>query len=187
MKIGWFKLFFVVMCLLCVTSCMQSNPHYPQPESYTEADIPYDAMSEEDAAFIWRLWNVDDWASYLVGDPGLQEAIFADGKCVYVNQLGGVGATDTIPEDARYLGQTTAPCEEYTTPQIDLQTNFAPEGCAVYKGWYTVRSGDRERTFDMFFAQTEPGSEYYALMFVCSYTRPPYYDEGRWMLTPSEK
>ena len=184
MKSRWFKLFLAVLCLLCLSSCVQSGSTYPKPESYSEDDIPYDAMSEEDAAFIWRLWNVDDWASYLVGNPGLQEAILANGRCVYINQLGGIGATDTIPDDAHYLGQTTATCEEYTTPQTELQTNFAPEGCAVYKGWYTVHSGDQERTFDMFFVQTKPGSEYYALMFVCSYTRPPYYDEGRWMLTP---
>lgn len=134
MKIGWFKLFFVVMCLLCVTSCMQSNPHYPQPESYTEADIPYDAMSEEDAAFIWRLWNVDDWASYLVGDPGLQEAIFADGKCVYVNQLGGVGATDTIPEDAVIWGRQRHPAKRYTTRDRFTDQLCARRLCVIRAG-----------------------------------------------------
>ena len=177
--------FGICLCAAILSSVfLPRNRAYPEPEHYTEADIPYDAMSEEDAQCIWQLWNMDDWRSVLAGNPWLQEAILAEGRCIYVNRLGGVGATKSVPPDARYLGKTAAPCEEYTTPQADLQTNFSPEGCEVYRGRYTVRSGDREKTFDMFFVQTEPGSAFYALMFVSSYTRPPYYDEGRWMLHP---
>ena len=183
MKTGW-TIVLAVICLLCMSSCTRREPYFPEPEQYTEADVPYDRMTEDDRRIVRYFWETK--SDYVpAGSHGLQNAIRADGQCFYVTQLGGMMTTDSLPDDAHYLGQATAPCEEYTTPQIDLQTNFAPEGCAVYKGWYTVRSGDRERTFDMFFIQIEPGSEYYALMFVCSYTRPPYYDEGRWMLTPT--
>ena len=184
MKKGWTIVVLVAVCLLCISSCTQREPYFPEPEQYTEADGPYECMTEEDRRIVQYFWETQ--SNYVpAGSNGLQNAIRADGQCFYVTQLGGMMTTDSLPDDAHYLGQATAPCEEYTTPQIDLQTNFAPEGCAVYKGWYTARSGDRERTFDMFFVQTEPGSEYYALMFVSSYSRPPYYDEGRWMLTPT--
>lgn len=180
-------LFFLVLAaLLFLCACHSTEPiTYPEPENYTQADVPYDAMDETDAEFVSWLWNEEDWMQYTVGHYGLKEAIRADGEVYFTNQLGGLGTTKIVPADAEPLGFTVEPCAELTTPQTDLQTNYAPAGCAVYKGWWTVELPDgRSEDWEMFFVQTEPGSEYYSLMFVQSRTRPPYYDEGQWMLHP---
>ncbi|MBR4889321.1 MAG: hypothetical protein IKU17_09270 [Clostridia bacterium] len=175
-------LLFTALLGACTTA---ETATYPEPENYTQADVPYDAMDETDAGFVSLLWNEEDWAQYLVGHYGLKEAIRVDGEVYFTNQLGGLGTTKIVPADAEPLGFTVEPCAELTTPQTDLQTNYAPAGCAVYKGWWTVVLPDeRSEDWEMFFVQTEPGGKYYALMFVQSRTRPPYYDEGQWMLHP---
>lgn len=165
----------VLVCLFIMMACQTEPEHI-------EANIPYEQMTATDARYIRSLW--DGTFELAAGDYGLQEAIRVEGRCFYINCLSGLGSTKTIPEDARYLGTTVSPCEAFTTPQEELQTNYAPEGCEVYRGLWVVETVDLTKELEMFFIQREPGSEYYALMFVNSYSRPPYYDEGRWMLEP---
>lgn len=166
----------ILGCLFIMMACRAEPAHI-------EANIPYEQMTATDARYIRSLW--DGTFELAAGDYGLQEAIRAERRCFYINCLGGLGSTKTIPEDARYLGTTASPCEAFTTPWEELQTNYAPEGCEVYRGLWVVETVDLPKELEMFFIQREPGSEYYALMFVNSYSRPPYYDEGRWMLTPT--
>ena len=164
----------LVLCAALFTACREA--------AHIEANIPYERMTDSDAQYIRSLW--DGTYELAAGSYGLQEAIRAKGRCWYINRLGGLGYTEEVPEDAEYLGETTAPCEALTTPKTNLQTNYAPEGCEVYWGTWPVQTLYGLEEVDMFFIQTEPGSKQYALMFVSSYTRPPYYDEGRWMLHP---